>query len=399
MQGLLIHLDYCLTPTTRINNAAVVVHEGRILAMGGFSAFTDLENYEVLEMPGCYAAPGFVDTHIYGAAGYDCMHADTNPDITAMSRMLAEHGVTAFLPTTQSAPRDKLRAVVAALADICRRGDTLPGAVPVGVHVEGPFLSKGRHGAHAVEHIRRFDMDEANQIIAAGGEALSIFTFAPEQPGIARLAAALREADVVPSMGHTLADQNAVTECIEAGANRCSHLYNGMAPLEQRHVGLAAIAMTDDRIWVELIPDGVHIHPGMIDLACRAKDKSKLVCISNSTEAAGLGDGDYVLGDQEITVQDGKAYLKGADTLAGSVSFLDQNFRQFLSFSHLSLPQALACFTLNPARSIGLKDRGEIKPGRRADLIVLNAQHEVMITLVKGKVVHCRGGIDIPEFE
>ena len=382
---LLVHLKYCLTPTNRINNAAIIIRDGKILAVGGFSAFTDIQNYKVIDMPDCYAIPGFIDTHIYGAGGYDCMHADTNGNMSGMSKRLARHGVTSFIPTTQSAEHKKLLEVVGALSELCHQD--LPGALPVGIHIEGPYLSIAKRGAHPENHIRSINSQEVEEIIEAGRDSIKIFTFAPELKGSADLIKVLLEHKIAPAMGHTIADKKAVMAAIEAGATRCSHLYNGMEPLRQRKVGLAAIAMTDERLWVELIVDGVHIHPRMIDLACHCIPKDKLVGISNSVEAAGLDqDGVFQLGEEEIHVQKGASRLVDG-VIAGSIEFLDQNFRHLLSYSHLSDAEATACFTLNPARSVGLTDRGEIKPGKRADLVIMNKMHEVLMTIIGGKIV------------
>lgn len=387
-RDLLIHLDYCLTPTMRLNNAAIVISDERIFAVGGFSAFTETEQYELVEMTDCYALPGFVDTHIYGAGGFDCMHADTTINLDSMSMTLAEHGVTTFIPTTQSASPDKLQAVVTRLADAC---DThQPGAIAAGIHIEGPFLSLGKRGAHSAKYIRPISLTEAEPLIKCGRGHVKIFTFAPELDNSLKLVELLCHYHVTPAMGHTLAGQDAVMNAIERGARRCSHIYNGMEPLQQRRVGLAAIAMIDDRLWVELIVDGVHIHQMMIDLACRCIAKDKLVCISNSTEAGGLSDGRYRLGDDDILVEGGVSTLADTQIIAGATQLLDDNFRHLLAFSHLSETEAAAACTLNPARSVGLNDRGEIKPGKRADIVILDRDHNVQMTIVGGRIVYRR---------
>ncbi len=384
-KDLLIHLDHCLTPWHTINNAAIVINNGHILSVGGFSAFTHTEDYHVIELPGCYAAPGFIDTHIYGAGGFDCMHADAERSLSGMSKILAKHGVTTFIPTTQSADPTRLLAVVTALAEHLNKQSS--GAVAVGIHVEGPYLSMRKRGAHAQLHVRDIDIAEVERLIATGRGGIKILTFAPELDGALELVELLLQHDIAPSMGHTVADQKTVLRAIDIGAYRCSHLYNGMEPLRQRHVGLAAIAMTDERLWVELIVDGIHIHPRMIDLACRCIPKSKLVGISNANEAAGLKDGDYKFGDEAICVKNGRAVLVDG-VLAGATAFLDENFRRLLEYSHLTDSEAVACFTINPARSIGLQDRGEIKPGKRADLVIMNANHDVQMTVVEGRIVY-----------
>ena len=385
-EELLVHLKYCLTPTNRINNAAIVISDGHVLALGGYTAFTQTASYRVIDMPDCHAIPGFIDTHIYGAGGFDSMHADTNCNIADMSSLLAKHGVTSFIPTTQSADRHKLIAVVKALADVCH--NPMPGAIPVGIHIEGPYLSIAKRGAHPENHIRPINLKEAEEIIESGNSLIKIFTFAPELNGAAELIELLVKNDIVPSMGHTVANQEQVMAAINAGASRCSHLFNGMEPLRQRKVGLAATAMTDERLWVELIVDGVHIHPRMIDLACRCIAKDKLVCISNSVEAAGLDqEGIFQLGEEQILVEKGRT--RSVDgVIAGSIEFLDQNFRHLLAYSHLTDAEAAACFTLNAAKSVGLLDRGELKPGKRADLVIMNQSHEVLMTIVAGEIVY-----------
>ncbi|MFT5127466.1 MAG: N-acetylglucosamine-6-phosphate deacetylase [Rhodothermales bacterium] len=386
-RDLLIHLDYCLTPRTRINNAAIVISGGSFFALGGYSAFSNTHQYEVIDMPGCYALPGFVDTHIYGAGGFDCMHIDEgNP--ADMSRTLARHGVTSFVPTTQSERPERLLTVVNDLAKLCE-SKRLPGASPVGIHIEGPFISREKSGSHVDEFVRKVDLEEAKTLMDAGKGHVRIFACAPELVQARELIAAIGERGIMPELGHTMADQDAVAAAIEAGARRCSHILNGMEPLKQRAVGLAAMTMTDERMWVELIVDGVHVSPVMIDLICRCIPAAKLIVVSNAMMAAGLDeDGEYQLGPDTIRVVDGQAMIKGGQTLAGATKLLDHNYRSLLRYSHLSQEEVAAACTFNPARSIGLTDRGSIRPGKRADLVILNAEHEVQMTIVKGKIVY-----------
>lgn len=386
-RDLLIHLDYCLTPCTRINNAAIVINGGSIFALGGYSAFTNTHQYEVIDMPGCYALPGFVDTHIYGAGGFDCMHIDEGQP-AAMSRSLARHGVTSFVPTTQSERPERLLTVVESLAKLCTNKD-LPGALPVGIHIEGPFISREKSGSHVDEFVREVDLEEGRALMEAGNGHVRIFACAPELAKAHELIAEICARDIVPELGHTMADQDAVTAAIDAGARRCSHILNGMEPLKQRAVGLAAVSMTDERMWVELIVDGVHVAPSMIDLICRCIPADKLILVSNAMMAAGLdADGEYQLGPDAIRVVDGQAKIKGGQTLAGATKLLDHNYRGLLRYSNLSQEEVAAACTLNPARSIGLSDRGSIRPGKRADLVILDSEHCVRMTIVKGEIVY-----------
>lgn len=388
--NLLLQLSHCLTPTHKINNAAIVIHSNRILAVGGISAFRQTRPDRVMRMTDCYALPGFVDTHIYGAGGCDCMHVDRGANIADMSKVLAEHGVTTFFPTTQSYERDRLLTIVEMLAASCDAD--LPGAVPAGIHIEGPFISPKKRGAHPEKFVRPIDLGETKELLQAGAGKINIFTFAPELDRSIDLVETLLEHNVTPAMGHTLAERHHVVRAIDAGAIRCSHLFNGMEPLAQRKVGLAALALTDDRLWVELITDGIHIHPGMIDLTCRCIPKDKVVCISNSTAGAGLGEGTFQLGEDSTTVKDGRSELADG-TLAGSVRSLDDDYRNLRTYTNLNDNEVAACFTRNPAVSTGCTDRGEIKPGRRADIVVLDADHNVQMTIVGGRIVYNKRNI------
>ena len=382
---LLLQLSHCLTPTHRINNAAIVLRGGRILAVGGMSAFKQTQPSRIFSMTDCYALPGFVDTSIYGTGGCDCMHADRGADIAEMSRILAAHGVCTFFPTTMSYEREGLQRVVESLADRC--DEQLPGAVAAGIHIEGPFINASKHGAHRERYIRPIDLGETAELLQAGKGKIRIFTFAPELDGTVDLVEKLCAENVIPAMGHTIANRDQVVRAIEAGASRCSHLYNSMEPLKQRDVGLAALALTDARLWVELIPDGIHIHPGMIDLACRCIPHEKLVCISNSMAAAGVGDGTFKMGEDDTHIRDGRPELEDG-TLAGSIRCLDDDYRNLSTYTNLDDTEVAACFTSNPAASTGLTDRGEIKPGRRADIVVLDAEHTVQMTIVEGRIVY-----------
>ena len=387
--ALLIHLDYCLTPSTRINNAAIVIRDHKILAVGGYSAFVHPENFDIIEMTDCYAIPGFIDTHISGAARFSCMNSDISVGMGPLSAVLAEHGVTSFLPTTSSHSPEHLLEII---------GNLLPwiddyklnGAVPIGFHIDGPFLNMEKRGAHRPEYVKPIDLAFVRELIEATKGNTKIFTFAPELDRSLELIELLCENGISPCMGHTLASETEVYGAVNAGANRCLHLYNGMEPLMQRQVGLAALSLIDERIWVEIIPDGVHSHWGMLELACRCKPKDKLVAISNATEASGLPDGKYKLADRSIVVEGGRVTLS-TGTIAGSNSFLDQNYRNLLKHTGLTQEEAAACCSLNPAKSIGSTDRGKIKPGKRADLVILDKQnHQVQMTIVNGRLAYSR---------
>jgi N-acetylglucosamine-6-phosphate deacetylase len=382
--------DYCLTPGERINNSGILCEDNKILAVGGASAFVKEPGLHVVELPGAYAMPGFVDTHIHGAGGFDASLAyEENADISLMSALLASRGVTSFVPTVASGPKDKMLAAISCLASMLERD--MPGAEPVGIHVEGPFLCPEKRGSQRLEDLRTVDIGLAREIAAAGRGKIIFWTFAPELSGAEKLIELMLENSIKPSMGHSQADEEHVLRAVEAGALRCTHLYNGMPPLHQRDICLTSVALTDDRITIEMISDGYHIHPRMVDLACRSKPKDKLLGISDAVQAAGLGDGDYRMGLVDIKVSNGHAVTKDG-VIAGTTLTLDKVWYNFLMYSHMKPEDSAACFTLNPARDAGLQNRGEIAPGKRADIAVFDAfTNKTRLTVVAGKIVHSNG--------
>lgn len=380
-------VDYCLTPYEQIKNAGILCEDDSILAMGGSTAFTKEEGLEVIELQGSYAVPGFIDTHIHGAGGFDSSAADEHKDnIESMCKTLASHGTTAFLPTIVSEQRDKMLSVLDTLADIV---DTeYAGAIPVGINLEGPFLNGHKRGAQQQCNIRAIDLGEAKELIAAAKGKIKIMTLAPELKGSSELIELLRENNIIPSMGHCIADEKIVLRAVDAGALRCTHLFNGMPQLHQRDIGLAALALVDNRLDVELILDGALIHPRMIELACRAKPKTKIIGISDAVEGMGMSDGRYHLGESEIKIQNGKVTTIDG-TIAGTTQSLEKGWQHLAEASHMMRKDAAACLSINPARSIGLKNRGELKPGKYADIAFFNTKtHNARLTVSRGKIVY-----------
>lgn len=380
---------FCLTPHQSINNGAILCEQDRILAVGGASAFVREPDLEIIELEDCYAVPGFVDSHIHGAGGFDSSTAYLEgAEIAELSRILASHGVTSFVPTVISAPREKMLQNLSALSSMLEYGD-YPGAEPVGIHIEGPFLNRLKHGSQRVEDISELDMGFARELISTARNKVKIMTFAPELERSVELIELLLENNITPSMGHSIASEEDILRAVDAGARRCTHLYNGMPPLHQRNASLGAVALTDDRITIELILDGSHLlHPRMLDLACRAKPKDKLIGISDCVQGADMVDGRYHLGLAEIEVHNGLATTVDG-TLAGTTLNLGKGWQCLRSFSHMSITEAAACVTINPARALGMEDRGILRPGKRADISFFDKKnHEPRMTVCRGRIVY-----------
>jgi len=356
--------------------------------MGGYSALPHLDDIPSIDMSDCQVIPGLVDTHLHGTGGFASMDADRKSDLSGIARTLAAHGVTSFVATVLAAPQEKMLAVIRALAK--QAGPNPYGAELVGIHLEGPYISFERRGAQSAEAVRAIDVGEVQALLEAGNSHIKTMTFAPELPDSEALLEVLLAHGVTPSMGHSSADEAAVLRAINAGARRCTHLFNGMPPLNQREASLTSLGLTDDRLVIELTCDGVHVHPRMIDLACRSKPRPGVVGISDATQGAGLEDGIYHLGEDEVCIAEGFCRRVSDGKLAGSCLTLDQALRNLRDFTTLPRPDVVACYTANAAASIRLTDRGIIQPGKRADLTVVNDRWEVQMTIVNGRVVFDR---------
>lgn len=379
--------DYLITPDRRSDTGAVLCENERILAVGGLSAFQMEPELEVFEFMNAYLTPGFIDTHIHGAGGFDASSVDLSPKpIESMSTILAERGVTSFFPTVVAAPREQMLSNLQRLAGEMAR--ELPGADAAGINIEGPFINPFKRGAQEEESIIPIDLGYARELIEAGNGLVKIMTFAPELENAEKLVELLLEYGVKPSMGHSVANEVQTLRAIDAGASYCTHLFNGMPPLHQREMGLSSIALTDDRVTVELIIDGRHIHPRMVDLACRCKTSSKLVGISDCTMAAGMPNGEYRIGPSMIRVKDGYSQTDQG-ILAGTTTMLDTGWHSLMSGGHLTELQAASAVTSNPANAFQLKDRGLLLPNRRADLAVYESNtNRPLLTVCNGRIVY-----------
>ncbi len=380
-------VDYLLTPEKRIDHAAVLCENTRILAVGGISGFSREPEVEIHEFSGAYLTPGFIDTHIHGAGGFDCSSVENSPNrLEDMCRLLTGRGVTTFVPTVVADRRDLMLDNLEKLSALMDQPHE--GAVAMGINLEGPFLNPLKRGAQAEEAILPIDLGFARELLAAGGGKVKLMTFAPELDNAVELVEFLCENGVKPSMGHSIADDVETLRAIDAGASHCTHLFNGMPPLHQRNMSLSNIALTDNRVTVEMIIDGRHVHPRMVDLACRCKPLNQLIGISDCTMAAGMPNGEYRIGPSFIRVENGFSQT-AQRTLAGTTTMLDSGWHSLMSCGHLPEIQAAAAVTRNPATALGLFDRGLLLPNKRADLAIFECQtNRPLMTVCNGEIVY-----------
>ena len=374
--------DYCLTPHVHIPNAGILCEEKKIIAVGGASAFSlDEPGLHVIDLTDAYATPGFIDSHIHGGGGYDTAKAlEPDADINILCRHLAMHGITTFLPTLMSYPRDKMIALTAKLAELVE--DSHEGADPCAINLEGPFINVRKCGSQNPEAICSIDMGYARELIAAGNGRIKLLTFAPELKDADKLIELLLENGVIPSMGHSIANPEEVLRAIDAGARRCTHLYNGLPPLHHRISSITDVVLTHNDIAVELIVDGAHIDPRMVDITARVKPNDKIIGISNAIEFENTD------GSRYFKKEDGLVYTRRG-VIAGPTMTLETGWAHLKNYSNMPGNLAAACFTSNPAQDLGLITRGEIRPGKRADITFFDLEtNNVCMTVSNGSIVY-----------
>jgi N-acetylglucosamine-6-phosphate deacetylase len=373
------------TPLDRIERPIVLVEDGVIASVG-----TQLESEthradRVLDMGDSTLVPGFIDMHIHGGAGRDVM--DTAPDaLPAVERLLYSHGVTSYFPTTITAPVDRTLKALEHLGQEIERskGSQEQRARPVGIHLEGPFISHARPGVHPQADLQRPSVALFEKMWEASRGTVKIITIAPELPGARELISEATRRGVCVSMGHSDADLAQAQAGVDAGVRHATHTFNAMRPLDHRDPGIIAEVLTDQRISAEIIADGIHVDPVVVRLFLRAKGVDGAVLVTDATAATGMPNGRYKLGSLEVEVKDGKCLRDGR--LAGSVLTMDKAVRNIVKFASWPLQQAVQLATLNPARTTSLSENaGQLVPGAPADIVALNSAGEVVKTFVRGK--------------
>jgi N-acetylglucosamine-6-phosphate deacetylase len=338
--------------------------------------------------PSATLAPAFFDVHIHGAAGHDVMEA-TPEALRAMGRFLASRGTGSFLSTTVTAPLDMTLRALEGLAQLINHPDTFDpenrAARPIGIHLEGPFLSHAKCGVQPTEYLLEPDLKLFDRFCEAAGGHLRLMTLAPELPGATELAAHATQRGVRVSLGHSDAKTAETRAALAAGATSATHTFNAMRPLDHREPGILGMVLTSRSLFAELVCDGIHTTPEIVDLWWRAKGPERAILITDAMAAAGMPDGEYTLGNFAVQVANGKATARGY--LAGSVLTLDRALANFLAFTGAPLEQALRLLTVNPAAMTGFSDRaGSIQVGQPANLVALDAQGRLLAAFHNGEL-------------
>lgn len=375
-----------VTPAESVEHPLVLVEEGKILEITARTARAVPAGISSTDLGDGLVAPGYVDLHIHGGGGCDVM-GDVAEALPTVERLLARHGVTSYYPTTVTAAMDVTLRALERLADAIERGEqrgknAASGAVPLGIHLEGPFISHARRGVHPPQDLLPPKLETFERFWQAARGRIRMMTIAPELEGASEVIAEAAQRGVCVSLGHSDADFEAAERGVAAGARHATHTFNAMRPLEHRRPGILGLVLTDHRVSADIIADGVHLDPAIVRLFANAKGPEQTVLITDAAAATGMPDGRYRLGSLEVDVHDGKCTHDGK--LAGSVLTMDRAVRNLAEFTGWDLAQAIAAASRNPARVAGLLNKGDLVVGADADFVVLNHEGEVLRTFIGG---------------
>ncbi|KPK91292.1 MAG: hypothetical protein AMJ88_14160 [Anaerolineae bacterium SM23_ 63] len=376
-----------LTPKKLLEDSAVVVSdEGKITYVGPMEDVPHVDGRQ-LDLNGYVVTPGFIDVHVHGGRGIVFgMPNEMEDDLRKYSEWVAQTGVTGFLLSIAAPDAELLTAIIEIYAELF--GKEMPGAEPLGLHLEGPFLSREKKGAFNPAWLREPDLGETEAFLNAGRGWIRQVTLAPELPGAEEVASKFREAGVVVAMGHTNTDFETASAALRDNWNHVTHTFNAQRGFEHRAPGVFGAVLASDDVTAELIADLIHVHPGAMKILVRSVGVDRVVLITDAMPGAGLDDGVYDLVGHEVTVKSGRATLEDG-TLAGSTALLSQCVGNAVREVGVSLNHAVQMATLNPARVMGFVDRlGTVAKGKDASLTVIDKDVNVFLTMVKGKIVY-----------
>lgn len=352
---------------------------GKVAISNGKFVEGDKCDEEIVDGEGCFAIPGLVDVHFHGCVGDDFCDASQEA-IERIAEYEASIGVTSICPATMTLAEEELRTIMQTAG--AYKGHK--GAKFVGINMEGPFINAKKKGAQSADYIRKCDTELFRKLQEDSGGLIKLVDIAPEEEGAMEFIEAVKE-EVVVSIAHTEADYDIASTALEKGICHVTHLYNAMPPLSHRDPGVIGAARDDDGCRVELICDGVHIHPSVVRATFDMFGANRIILVSDSMRATGLTDGKYTLGGQDVFVKGPKATLKDG-TIAGSATNLMDCIKMAVLHMGIPLEDAVMCATKNPAKQIGIYDQcGSITPGKAADLVLLDKDLNVKAVYVDGE--------------
>lgn len=385
MKDLMLVNARVLTEEGFIEKGFIYIKDGKIAETGAAASLpADKSQAEVVELPeNSTVVPGFIDVHIHGAGGADTMDATTET-LNTMASILPEEGTTSFLATTITQDKEEIFKALKNAADYISHHNQPGKAEVMGVHLEGPFINEGRKGAQPEDHIIVPDIQLFAKMQEAAGNHIRLVTLAPEKENGYEFIEYLAANGVIASIGHSDATYSQMADAVKAGATHVTHLFNGMRGLHHRDPGVAGAALLFNELKAEIIADGIHVVPEMIDLSVRAKGTEGIILITDSMRAKCLKNGTYDLGGQEVSVANGKALLADG-TLAGSILKMKDSLKNMMKFTGIHLEEAVKLASENPAKQLKVFNRkGSIAAGKDADLVVLDENLDISMTFCRG---------------
>lgn len=381
---IVIRNAHIFGPVEEWNPGWLVVEGKSILLMGPGEGpdFPPETLARQIDAGGRTLLPGFVDLHAHGAVGREIMDGEVSA-ITDIARFYARHGVTSFLPTTWTATQEGIRTALQAVAQMV--GPVQGGATVLGAHLEGPFLNQSRTGAQDVRLIRRAAPEEALEYLNTG--LVKLITIAPEFPENLWLIDECVRRGTAVSAGHTTANLEQMQEAARRGLKHVTHCFNAMTPLGHREIGTVGAVLTIPTLHTELIADNIHVHPAVQKIMIDVKTPASVILVTDSIRGTGMPDGDYRIDERMMHIRDGAVRLPDG-TLAGSVLTMERALKNALASSGRTLKEIWPMSSLNAAREIGLSNRkGSLEVGKDADLVLLNEDFSVALTVAEGKIV------------
>ena len=397
-EALLLHAAV-VTPFDLIQDGALHVVDGRIAAIGSAAELAALRERVavVYDLTGCWCLPGFIDVHVHGGGGADAMEADAGA-LRTMVRFHARGGTTALLPTTLTAPFDTIMQAIGAVHRMRRESGWEAKAV-LGVHVEGPFLSREWAGAQDPSLVRGPEPGEVDALVAQAGD-VRIVSAAPEVEGCLELGRKATQRGIVPSIAHSGAYYDDVARAVAAGYRSVTHLYCAMPPWRnvrgQKSAGIVESAFLFDELFVELVMDGNHVPPHLVQLAYKVKGAERICMVTDAIRFAGMPAGVYEMGGRPVRVTQAAARLADGSGNAGSVATMEQCFRYAVKECGIPLRDAVRSATATPAELLGIADvKGRLAAGRAADITVLDQELRVVLTMVAGQVAYAHPRLSV----